>query len=77
MKLTFGDVKVEEVTVEDSLDHSGHNGDQVEEAFKVETPNPVEKIESPIQAQAEQVVGGDGLCLAGLADHEKLRQDCH
>lgn len=76
-KPTFGDIKVEEVTVEDSLDHTSHNGNQIKEAFKVETPDPVEDIEGPIKAQAEQVVGGDGLCLASLADHEELRQDSH
>lgn len=73
----FGDIKVKEVTVEDSLDQSGHDGDQVKEAFEVETPDPVEEIESPIHAEAEQVVGGDGLRLASLADHEELRQDSH
>lgn len=73
----FGDIKVEEVTVEDGLDQTGHNGDHVKEAFKVETPDPVEEIEGPIQAQAEQVVGGDRLRLASLADHEELRQDRH
>lgn len=76
-KPTFGDIKVEEVTVQDSLDHSGHDGDQIKEAFKVVTPDPVEDVEGPIQAQAEQVVRGDGLRLASLADHEELRQDCH
>lgn len=76
-KPTFGDIKVEEVTVEDSLDHTGHNGDHIKEAFKVVTPDPVEDIEGPIQTQAEQVVGGNCLCLASLADHEELRQDCH
>lgn len=76
-KPTFGDIKVEEVTVEDSLDHTGHNGDHVKEAFKVETPDPVEEIEGSIQAQAEQVMGGDRLCFTSLADHEELRQDCH
>lgn len=73
----FSDIKVEEVTVEDSLDHSGHNGDHVEEALEIEAPDPVEEIEGPIQAQAEQVVGGDGLGLARLADHEELREDGH
>lgn len=73
----FGDIKVEEVTVEDSLDHTGHNGNHIKEALKVVTPDPVEEIEGSIQAQAEQVVGGDGLSLAGLADHEELGQDCH
>lgn len=76
-RLTFGDVQVEEVAVEDGLDHTGHNGDQVEEAFEVVTPEPVEDVEGPIHAQAEQVVGGDGLSLASLTDHKELRQDCH
>ena len=76
-KPTFGDIKVEEVTVEDSLDHTGHYGDHVKEALKVETPDPVEEIQGPIQAQTEQVVGGDRFGLAGLADHKELRQDCH
>lgn len=76
-KPTFGDVKVEEVTVEDSLDHTSHDGDQIKEAFEVVTPDPVDDVEGPIQAQAEQVMGGDRLCLASLADHEELRQDCH
>lgn len=74
---TFGDVKVEEVTVEDGLDHTSHNSDQVEEAFEVVTPDPVEDVQRPIQAQAEQVMGGDGLSLASLTDHEELRQDRH
>lgn len=76
-KPTFSDIKVEEVTVEDGLHQTGHNGDHVKEAFEVETPDPVEEVEGPIHAQAEQVVGGDGLCLARLADHEELRQDRH
>lgn len=74
---TFGDIKIEEITVEDSLDHTSHNGDHVKEALKVETPDPIEEIERPVQAQAEQVVGGDRLCLSSLADHEELRKDCH
>lgn len=76
-KPTFSNIKVEEVTVEDSLDYTRHDGDHVKEALKVVTPDPVEKIEGPIQAQAEQVVGGDSLSLPGLADHEELGKDCH
>lgn len=77
MKLTFSDIKVEEVTVEDSLDHTSHDGNHVKEALEIETPDPVEEIEGPIQTQAEQVVGGDCLSLTSLADHEQLGQDCH
>lgn len=77
LKPTFGDIKIEEVTVEDSLDHTSHYGNHVKEALKVETPDPVEEVKGPIQPQAEQVVGGDRLSLPGLADHEELRQNCH
>lgn len=49
-KPTFGDVQVEEVTVEDSLDQSGYNGNHVKEALKIETPDPVEEIQGSIQA---------------------------
>lgn len=76
-KPTFCDIKVEEVTVQDSLHHSSHDGDHIEEAFEIVTPDPVEDVECTVQAQAEQVVCGDGLRLASLADHEELRQDCH
>lgn len=76
-KPTFGDIKVEEVTVEDCLDHAGYNGNHVKEALKVEAPDPVDEIEGSIQTQAEQVVGGDCLRLTSLADHEELRQNCH
>lgn len=75
--LTFGDIKIEEVTVEDCLDYARHDGDHVKEALEIETPNPVEEIKGPVHAQAEQVVGGDGLGLASLADHEELREDRH
>lgn len=73
----FGDIKIEEVTVEDSLDHAGHDGNHVKEALKVETPDPIEEIQSPVQAQTEQVVGRDRLGLARLADHEELWEDGH
>lgn len=76
-KLTFCDIKVEEVTIEDGLDHPGHDGDHVKEALKVEPPDPVEEIESTVDTQAEQVVGSDGLSLSRLADQEELRQNSH
>ncbi|ELK17419.1 hypothetical protein PAL_GLEAN10018952 [Pteropus alecto] len=67
----------EEVAVEDGLDNTGHNGDEVEEALEVEAPDPVDEIERAVEAQEEQVVSGDGLRLPGLADHEELREDGH
>lgn len=74
---TFSDVQVEEVAVEDGLDHAGHHSNEVKEALEVEAPDPVDEIEGPVEAQEEQVVGGDGFRLPGLADHEQLRQDGH
>ena len=76
-KLTFGNVEIEEVTVQDGLDHTCHNGNHVKEALKVETPDPVEEVEGSIHAQEEQVVSGDGLRLTSLTDHEELGQDGH
>lgn len=76
-KLTFRDVKVEEVTIENSLDDPSHDGNHVKEALKVEPPEPVEEVEGAVDPQAEQIVGSDGLGLAGLANHKELRQDGH
>lgn len=77
LDLTFCDIKVEEVTIQDGLDHSSHNSDHVKEALKVEPPDPVEEIEGTVDTQAEQVMSGDGLGLSGLTDQEELRQDGH
>ena len=74
---TFRDVQVEEVAVQDGLHNAGHHGDEVKEALEVEAPDPVDEVQGAVEAQEEQVVGGDGLCLPGLADHEELRQDGH
>lgn len=76
-KLTFCDVKVEEVTIENSLDDPSHDGDHVKEALEVEPPDPVEEVEGTIDPQTEQIVGSDGLRLARLANHKELRQDGH
>jgi len=72
-----GDVKVEEVTVEDSLHHSGHHSDLVEEALGVVAPDPVGQVEGPVQAEEQQVVCGDGLGLTRVGDHEQLWQNGH
>lgn len=77
LDLTFCDIKVKEVTIQDGLDHPSHNSDHVKEALKVEPPDPVEEIEGTVDTQAEQIVCGDGLGLAGLTDQEELRQDGH
>lgn len=75
--LTPCDVKVEEIAVENGLHDAGHHGDLVEEALGVVTPHPVGYVEGSVEAEEEQVVGGDGLRLAGLGDHEELRHYGH
>jgi len=71
----LGDVQVEEVAVQNGLDDAGHDGDEVEEALAVVAVDPVEEVQAAVQAKSEQVVGGDGLCLASFADHEELGKD--
>ena len=71
----FCDVEIEEVTVEDGLDNSGHDSDDVIETLEVEAVDPVENVESAVGAEREEIVAGDGLGLAGLGDHEELGQD--
>lgn len=52
-ELTFSNVQVEEVAVQDSLDNASHNGNHVKEALEVEAPDPVEEIQGSVQAQEE------------------------
>jgi len=73
----FGDVEIEEVAVEDGLDASGHNSNDVIEAFSVVSVDPVENVEAAVGAKSEQVVAGDALSLSSLGHHEELRQDGH
>lgn len=74
---TFGDVEIEEVTVEDGLYHARNHGDLVVEILGVVAPDPVCNVESTVEAQEEKVVGRDGLSFPCLADHEELRKDSH
>ena len=73
----LGDVEIEEVAVEDSLDHAGHDGDDVVECLVVVAEDPVEDVQTAVGAEGEQVVAGDRLGLPGLGDHEQLGQDGH
>ena len=37
--------------------------------------DPVRNVQSPVKAERSEVVGGDGLRLAGSLEHEQLGQD--
>ena len=43
--------------------------------FEVVSVDPVEDVEGAVGSEGEEIVRGDGLCLARLGDHEELRQD--
>lgn len=66
LSLTFGDVEVEEVQIEKGLHTACNDGNDVIEAFVVVPPHPVNNVECSVGAQSKEVVGGDGLRLAGL-----------
>ena len=53
--LTLGDVEIEEVAVEDGLHTSGHDGDQIKEALRVVAVDPVEDVQSPVQAHCKKI----------------------
>ena len=74
---TFSDIEIEEVTIEYSLYTAGNNCNEVKEALHVEAIDPVQYVQSTVNAKCKQIVAGDCLCFTRLAYHEQLRQNCH
>ena len=70
--LTFSDVQIEKVAIQYRLHTASHDGNQVKETLKVEAVDPVDDVESSVSTKGKEIMAGDGLCLAGLADHEEL-----
>lgn len=70
-------VDPEKVAVEDGLDDAGDNGDPVDlvSGLGEVAVDPVGNVEGAVAAEGEEVVGGDGLGLAGALQHEELGQD--
>lgn len=68
-------VDVEKVRVKHSLNDSSNNGNGVEIALGKVAVDPVWNIERPVKSQREEVMRGDGICLAGTLQHEQLRQN--
>jgi len=71
----LGDVEIEEVDVEDSLNDSSNNSNGIKETFSVVTIDPVENVKTTVGSQHKQVVAGDGLSFSSLGHHEKLWQN--
>lgn len=49
MSFTFGNVQVEEVTIENGLHATGHDGDQIKEALEVEPVHPVQQVQRAVR----------------------------
>jgi len=75
--LTFSDIKIEEVTIEHSLNTASNHCDEVKESFHVVAIDPVEYVQSTINAKSKQIVTCNCLSFARLADHKQLRKNCH
>lgn len=65
----------EKVRVQDCLDDAGNDRDGVEMALCKVAIDPVGDVQGSVDAQGEQVVGGDGLGFPRPLQHEQLRQD--
>jgi len=73
----FSDVEIEEVAVEDGLDTTGNNSNDIIESLAIVSVDPIENVEATVGAESEEIVTGDALSLASFRNHEELRQDSH
>ena len=53
LRPTFGDVEVEEITIENRLNNSSNDGNPIDETFGVVTIDPVENVEKSIDSQGK------------------------
>ena len=73
--ITFSDVQVEEIAIQNCLYTASYNSNKVKETLKVVAIHPVENVQCSVWTQCKQVMTGNGLCFSCLADHEKLWQN--
>lgn len=73
----LGNVEVEEIAVQDRLDGSGKDRNQIVVSLGVVPVDPVEQIQGTVGTQREQVMTGNTFRFARFADEEQLRQDGH
>lgn len=67
-----GDVKIEEIGIEDSLHNSGNDNDWIEIVLGVITVDPVEDVKSAVRAKSKQVVSSNDLSGTGGLEEEEL-----
>ncbi len=73
MRLTFGDVEVEEVGIEQRLYDTSDDSNGIKVAIVVIAVDPVDQIHGSVQTKRKQIVARDVFSLPGLAHHEQLR----
>ena len=67
--ITFGDIEIEEITIEGSLHTASHNGNPIVEILHVESIAPVDNVQSTVGPEGKEVMRGDGFSLPCLRDH--------
>lgn len=77
IQLAFGDIQIEEVAVENRLNTSSNDHDQIKEGFHVVAVNPVDYVEGTVKTQGKQVMACYGFSLTSLVQHEQLWKNCH
>lgn len=70
-------VDVEEVGVDEGLEHTGGDADDVQALLGEVSVDPVGDVEGSVQAQGKDVVDGEQVALALALEHKELREDGH
>jgi len=88
-ELTFCDVQVEEVEIENSLDAACDHDDLIKIVFRMVTVHPVAEVKEPkkcqikgkknwklpVDSKKEEIVARDDFGLASISDHLQLGDD--
>jgi len=72
----FGNVKIEEITVQDRLNNSSKDRNEVVVRFVGVAVDPVKDVECSISPQRKQVMARDCFSFTGFRYHEQLWKDC-
>ena len=62
--LTFSNVQVEKVAIQDSLNTTCYYRNQIKETFEIVSVNPVENVQSTVGTKCKQIMAGDTLCFS-------------
>lgn len=68
-------INIKEIRVQGSLQHSRHHGNSFRGLAVTPAINPVQEVKGAVEAEAEEVVRGDGFGFSGFLELEHLWQD--